>query len=611
MAYTCRLYLNSGFNSINIPDSPALLNTVNYIDVPSLQILQSRDLRYVDVKVSSYESIKNADYCRVDDWYYFIDGIQMLNMDTARITIIADYLTSAGGPSAVHILDGITVRVHAGSDNYGEWVEEDPYMTPARPMELETVNTNAGSINTIVIKSTLDLDAMGAPGRAHEGIEYTDATSGEGCVVPSTIQNQAGSETAYELQNGSSPNLSLTGEASTKLFKADDSNIKRALKEINDLGTNGAVTAQVVIPFRYVTPLIASGSTATIEKMTGCNIVQALTNLPFEYSNAVKNKRVLYGSDTPYGIIATGGARCEFAPYQIYEPGETAPHLRIIADPRTDGKPYFRFLRLHGDDSILGFFNSAVEGMQWKQVPLVYEGAQGAALAQLTFNQNERKRSFEYDVATNKAINPGTAIKNSIASGFSYLGSWANDTANQWAAGNIFQNLPGVGGSKYNDASAGIWRDFTAWMTDFSHQQTDAYSDGLATRRYLLDRETERQQLMINTRVYSPTVQFPFSADLFRDLFNNSCIVYRYKYSAFDLARIDKILTMYGYRITKNLESTDFTNRTKFNYVEAGVSVGKLPRWQADGIAAQLSAGVRIWHVLPDKTHYTNNPIAT
>ena len=64
---------------------------------------------------------------------------------------------------------------------------------------------------------------------------------------------------------------------------------------------------------------------------------------------------------------------------------------------------------------------------------------------------------------------------------------------------------------------------------------------------------------------------------------------------------------MYGYRYTKFVEASDFSTRAKFNYVQAsGVSVTGLPKWFADGVAEQLMGGVRVWHVLPDVSAYTD-----
>jgi len=591
MSYTCRLYLNTGFNTLNIPDSPALLDTFTHIDLQPLQILQNRGLPYIDLKVASYDSIKNADYCRVEDWYYFVDGINMLTTDVVRVGLIPDYLTSAGGPAALHILDGITSRVHVASDSYGEWVEEDPYMSPSSPLELVTSKQGAGPVCITVVKSTLDLETMGDGSTTHEGITYEDAVTGKSVTVPSTVINN--DETDYELyQDTPLQNVPIAGESHTKLFNVQYTHIREGLQAANDLGINGSVTAQVVMPLGYVTPDYNGNTHGVISKMVGSNVVQTIS-IPYEYAN-VKNKKLMYSSYTPYGIVCAGGAKCEYAPYQIFETGETNPHLRYVGDPRTDGKPYFRFKTLNGDDTLEGFFNSAVEGMPWKQVPLVYEGATGQALTQLEHNQNMKRIAFELDATTGDiALNKAQAIWGSASNALSNIAS------------------PLLSGNLALAAGAGIGS--AASFGFGAHQLEQAYGRqyDLAFARYELDRREEFQRYRVATRVYKPTVQFPFSADLFRDVYGNGCIVYRYKYSQLDLARIDKILTMYGYKATKNVEASDFTNRQKFNYIEAGITVGKLPRWWCDGISAQISSGVRIWHVKPDNSHYSDNPIAT
>lgn len=599
MSYTCRLYLNSGFNTVNIPDSPSLLNSLNYVDCQPLQILQNRDLQYVDIHVISYDSVKDADYCKVGDWFYFVAAIQMLNANTARISLVTDYLTSAGGPSALHVLDGITTRVHTSTDTFGEWTEDDPYMAPASPLKIETERLTTSSQTVTVIKSTLDLEAMGTA-TSNPATYYEDAVTGEGVAVPRTQMNT--SETEYELHMDSpAANLSIDGEGYSKLFNANGTYypaIKEGLQVVNDLQINGSVTAQVVIPLSFVTPEYNGNPNGVISKMVGQNALEN-TNLLYEYAN-VRNKKINYSNYTPYGIVTASGAKCEYKPYQIYEQGRTSPRIRVIGDPRTDGKPYFRYAVLDGDNTLPGFFNSAVEGMPWKQVPLVYEGATGQAIAQLEHNQKLKQLAFDTDVATADIVfdkertiwgNAGQAIGNVIGSGI--------------------EGLLGGGAGAASSIASSIMNpiSFVASSKNISDAYDRKYDIALA--KYELDRKNEMQTYKIASKVYSPTVQFPFSADLYRDLLNNGCVAYRYKYSNFDIARIDKILTMYGYRVTKNVEASDFNNRTKFNYIEAGITVGKLPRWWADGINAQISSGVRIWHVLPDNSHYTDNPIAS
>ena len=62
--YNCLLWSNSGFNSINIPDSPTLLMGMTHATLPVLDLNQERFLSSVRVR-ASWDTVKNADYCKV------------------------------------------------------------------------------------------------------------------------------------------------------------------------------------------------------------------------------------------------------------------------------------------------------------------------------------------------------------------------------------------------------------------------------------------------------------------------------------------------------------------------------------------------------------------
>ena len=117
----------------------------------------------------------------------------------------------------------------------------------------------------------------------------------------------------------------------------------------------------------------------------------------------------------------------------------------------------------------------------------------------------------------------------------------------------------------------------------------------------------ELQEFNINQNIVAPQLMFPRSEGL-RDFLGNGCYAYRYYLEDSDLAKFDKILTMYGYRITEPLTKTMFNVRSKFNYIKAkGVSIGgSLPKWLREGMAQELAIGKRFWKVAPDKTIYTN-----
>ena len=566
MSYTCRLYLNSGFNTVNIPDSPALVETLPYIDVPSLEILQNRNLRYIDVKVVSYDGIKNADYCKLGDWFYFIDDIQMLNKDTARLFLYVDYLTSAGGISSLHILDGITSRVHVATDTYGEWTETDPYTRPSQTPDIVYVREGGGGSEVVVVKSTLDLPAIGSSSATRDGVTYTDPATGETVTVPSTKVNTGA--TAYKLAG-----TALPTESRTLLYRVSDADIQKALQIVHDLGLDGAITDQIALPTAHV----ALTGTPAISDANGIDRTVALSTLLYIYKSGIKNNRCFYGEYTPFGIISCAGEKQEFTGAEIYD-GQSAPSLRIIGDPHTDGKPYFRFKTLRGDDSLAGFFNNAVAGMQYKNVPMVYQGKSGSTIDAFAQSQKNEQIKNQYDRDMRNVYGNlyGSAVEAGIGAGSLAMG-------NAYGAGSLASGLSGI---------------------------INATQTGLETiKKYEQDKKLELEKYLVSQNTYVPTVQFPFNSELMRDVNNNGCLCYQYRYTDFDIARIDKILTMYGYKVTKSIEATDFTNRQKFNYVEASISVGKLPKWHADGISAQISNGVRIWHVLPDNSHYSDNPV--
>ena len=131
--------MNTGFNTSNIPDSPALLEQCEQYDFTyDLEIMQDRFLDHVDINVINYETIKNTDYCRVGSWYYFVNGVTMIATDVARFTLSPDFITSANGIMGFNVLDGVTERVHVAEDTFGKADSNDPLLTPFEPLHIES-----------------------------------------------------------------------------------------------------------------------------------------------------------------------------------------------------------------------------------------------------------------------------------------------------------------------------------------------------------------------------------------------------------------------------------------------------------------------------------------
>ena len=83
-------YYNTGFNFNNVPDSPALLETVlNVKTFDSVYVKQDRDI--INLRLATtYNDIKDIDYLSIstsdETIYYFVLSVNMVNDNVANLT---------------------------------------------------------------------------------------------------------------------------------------------------------------------------------------------------------------------------------------------------------------------------------------------------------------------------------------------------------------------------------------------------------------------------------------------------------------------------------------------------------------------------------------------
>lgn len=601
MSYKCRLYFNSGFNSSNIPESPALLNTLTFIDLPALEIMQDQFLSEIRVK-ARWEDVQECDYVRLlnttnkKQWFYSVEAISMQATDCALLTVIPDFITSIGGVTNLKIIDGITERVHIIDDSFGKYAEPDPLTAPIEPLQISKVWVEISDDSYTLIESTLDI-----PLQMNEtkGTTYTDTNTETGeevsVVVPSIVTDYVldNLQTQFKLSESDKTivqgtkiyNLSNTTGATGASYTVAQT-IKAGLNRLRSLGVESAIISQVKIPSSYV-ELNQTESALIGEKYSWSIVRQVIgkwsennVDIPYVYTGG-KNNRLNYGEYTKYGIISTSGESCEFNAEEIVETGSTSPHIKKVGDPRPTGKPYFRFKTVNGDSSELGFFRNCISGLPWKNVPLIYREASGSTLNTLRYENSKLISTEAYQYGT--AQNEFAKFKN------------VADATMGVVSNLLSENLGGAVSSIYNPAFTGV---------NLELQQMYRTNSTNITRR------NELSDLATVNNVVAPTVNFPMNAEFMRDFYGNGALVYRYIYSQNDINRIDKLLTMYGYKYSKPLELADFTNRKYFNFVlSRNVSVTGYSKWINDALSDQISNGVRVWHVLPDNKYYTDNPV--
>lgn len=598
--YTVRVYFQTGFNSVNIPDGPAMLNgneqTVppttefSYLDFPSLDLNQERFLPLVRIR-TSWDVIKNADYCRIGDWFYFVNGIRMSSGDVAELSLTPDFLTSLGGVSQLVILDGVTDRVHVTDDSYGKYGEDDPYMNPAYDMDVVSKTQTIAKAWYTFIETTIDLKVLGLQKdqNATEAMVASCTKDGQNYMVTYPTVPMVNGTTKYQAGGGGTAVYDLTNVNGQGLFLLGrdteyQSNLcRKGISQVRALGIDESISGQYSIPTFFVSFPNGGDPGNFVDTLRGQPGMWQMVEVPFVYGSA-RNNRVFYGSQSPYTLASAAGNTLTAKAEEIYGSGMTGPAVMAIADPRRSGRPYYRFTVLNGKSAAIDFydfFRNCVAGQQWMDVPMVLNGKSGGLLDQVNHQASIAKRDMADAFAAQK-YEEGAA-RNKLG-----------------AVGDVIQNT-----LDFRLGSA---------VTSAINRGTSDFDRNNEYSRYLqqsaLERALEEQAFGISQNVVEPTVRFPADPAIFSEITSNGFSVYRSVYKAADIARIDKILTAYGYKHTKILEPSDFTNRRDFNYVKASVSIGNIPRWWANGIAAQLAGGVRVWHKRPNPAYYTQNPVA-
>ena len=423
MPYTIKLYNSSGFSKENIPDSPSLLDDLEVIEVPSLNILQDRFLSMIILKVS-YETIKNCDYCRVGDTYYFIDNILATSSDICKIFVKMDCLTTAGGVVNLDFIDGITERHHIGevSEEFGKYTEDDPLLSCVEPLKItgysKFIPDEKG--NTY-IESTVDLVAMGEETNA---ITYTDNQTGKQITVPST--KTPTHSTKYGIRKGSDTTANdilfpeIIGKCSfiAATWNLADGTlqenelVKAGVKKCRVLGMESSILAQYTVPAAFSGGITGSTLEPDITELYGKFGDTEFTpadGFNFEYAE-VKNKRVLYGLSNQYEILCPNGNSGIYKPEDLYYKNfeEEYPHIWLFADVRADGSPYYRFRYLNKQGVDAGkncesILNGCVKGSQWTSVPLVFNSKSGNSLD--LYNFTSELASFGYSRVSQNAQN--------------------------------------------------------------------------------------------------------------------------------------------------------------------------------------------------------------
>lgn len=609
--YTVRLYYNTGFNAVNVPDSPTLLQKFPFKDFPALDILQGRVLSSIRVK-AKYEDVENADYLCLtgpsDITYYSInDAPIMLAGDVAQLSITLDAFLTIGGISGISaFLDGITVRHHVAkdTDTFGRYTEDDPLIYPSRPLRLISegshFNYTAGASDSedgvVIVESTIDLIKL-ADDNIYADIYNPESKSTVGDPVSVPHMPELLDRTQISAINpADSTKVVYTRTPSTAYYKVTEpspdgtiitfTDVGLGMQRARALGVESSLVSQYVLPTGYG-KITSESPKHLIQTLSGLYALDDVTDLN-PYRN-IHNERVLYGECNTFTCISVAsGDSATFRPEDITD-SEHKIRIKMVTDPRAHGYPSFRFEYYKGDAS--NFYLNSIKGLQWKEVPLVFTDKSGSAIDTVKFNTEQNIKRQDMNWSLGKQIIQGVETGASQAVNRLAIGEKKVDTLGQairaGVIGGPFGALGAIGEAALNTA----------------------ISSADTIRQYQNQKVLDTLNFDISQNIIAPSVIFPRSESV-RDFAGNGCYVYRYAYTQEDAEKADKILTAYGYKDTRVMDTSFMTNRKDFNYVEAkGISlqtVNNEPKWLKDLASMQFANGIRIWHKKPDAANYTD-----
>ena len=258
-------------------------------------------------------------------------------------------------------------------------------------------------------------------------------------------------------------------------------------------------------------------------------------------------------------------------------------------------------------------WQTAIKGMPWQNQPIAYDRQSG------WFVERDRKILDwnQYVNDTNYGIKNADAniYKNAWNNTFSGVRSFISGTGSVLGSKDFIDGSHGRS-SGFN-AGFNIADRLLGGVQDLGNTFAQGYSDVLSRSKITADYDLALQKDNYNYnagQIYAPTVTFPRDESL-QNFVGNYCYVTRTRLAKSDLQKLDVLFNMYGYAVDEPVTKPMFNSRRYFNYIECNnldidIKSKDVPMYIRDLITAQLTNGVRIWHVKPNHSlYYVKNEV--
>ena len=595
------IYWGTGIDPQNIPyNINTYLARRDHLSVSAVWTLQTKDLAKIRLDAvaikSAGQEIMDADYLTVEDDCYFIGEIIMLSEMTAELTLIPDYIDSLGGLSVLAgKISGWDSRAHVAlaDDKLFSNTIEEPF-TPSAPLEItgyEKLTGDDTSWGTTVVAANVDLTKI----VKNEALEYKTA-SGETAIIPQ-LQPVPSAGTAEENKVAecfSYMELPVAGGKkrvipATACFPFRSTGIQKGIQTARSLGMEDTITAEYVLPDYWGSATLGVEDeetlTAVFTSLHGVKkeLVPTNSKLTLAVPGTYKNKKVSSKMNEFVLMSMCSGDKQMFDAQDLRnESGK--PKFIAFSDPAPDGRPYCQPKYYEG--GTCPDFAHAVQGATWQNAPLVYSQASGSAISTAEYAMKMANLSDNY--GTQKRTQALEMTQSGLNLAKDTIGTLTNDSILDELnpvkqAGEIAQAGIGLASGTIGMVNQGL-------------------KNAQANRNAEYQMNATRLAYNVSQRVVVPEIRFPQATSL-QNYIGNGFYLYRVCMSEADCKRFDKFLTMYGYAQDKPFEASDLTNRSSFNYIKmsdvqiANTGNTHMPRRYILGAEAQLSHGVRVWHV--------------
>lgn len=584
MLVTVTLYKSTGLSPGNSMESIDSLRTllapnVKY-QIEEVALKQDKGLSIVRLDVP-YENAKDLDYAVIGNMGYWIYDVTWLNDNCCSLSLVCDVITSVGIDN-IKVLGGWCVRRHVTDDTLFSNNIPEPF-TPTDHFVIVNGNVIAhqGDVTTDInlVIATTDLsvsnpDPIADPWKVPEDLV---ATVGEvvGVFVPRIHPLDMFTVYHMDVWNGNGVLESRqTTVPYTSAFRVESPATQRNLATIFELGLDTVIQQAYILPKDYISQLNYVDTVpdwpwwSNPERLDGtlidtikCDDQVVASDLSPTYGQYHNNK-VYTGQFMKVVLLSlTSGEEEMFDIEDII--ADTAPNnifWRITADVRYNGFPMCYPQTFKGTPNMK--YLGVVKGAQWQTAPIKQTGESGYLARQI-----QRRQQFA-----------GSAISNAVGGYNTEVNAIANTDLAAFDRG-MAQRQKGR-----SDLVGGVVSEIAYYTVGGGYNEKNVPS------------------LPFNQL---PTMQ---------NYLGNNFYDYIIRLSDMDTKRLDDFYTQFGYAVNDKFEESFFRGRQYFNFVQAeSISVrliGYSDGFLIKTVKAQLEAGIRIWHVLPNQEYYSQgNPI--